>query len=383
MQKSNSSGNSPTPSKGISSISQSSQAVSDALKRADQLIRKGELENAQGELASAKKLAPKNIYVLALEERISILSAEADRKLKEQNEKNPLPPLNNKAFATIPDPYSSLPLAPFDAMVASIASQKLVVDAKPPIEKSIPPVLTEDLQNADLDVDDNYVECGYYREALMGAWSGGAPNIDEKRQLRDLREILHISEEDHNRLEAEVKQICFDISLAEYTRDGKSALELQRSFQLTYDEFLILQNKNKVIAPKYQRDVIMLIDDDKPYLSMLSEMIQDEGFDVIALSTSDEAFEYLQNQIPDLIICDINLQNSTMNGFTFCDKLQENRSFQQIPFIFLTGYKDDRFLEIAKELGVDDYLEKPISSRAILSTIRGKIKRFKQFRNAH
>jgi hypothetical protein len=58
--------------------------VSEVLKHVDQLIRKGELDCAQREIIKAKELDPRNVYTLALEERISTLKTEfecmADRR---------------------------------------------------------------------------------------------------------------------------------------------------------------------------------------------------------------------------------------------------------------------------------------------------------------
>ena len=50
--------------------------VSEVLKHVDQLIRKGDLDCAQREIIKAKELDPRNVYALALEERISTLKTE-------------------------------------------------------------------------------------------------------------------------------------------------------------------------------------------------------------------------------------------------------------------------------------------------------------------
>jgi CheY-like chemotaxis protein len=366
---------------GSSGPANSLQTVSEALKRADQFIKKGDLEHAQGELSSAKKLAPKNIYILALEERISVLIAEADRKIQEQNNKNPLTPMKGNTIVAPPAPYPPLPLAPMEAMVAAISNQKQAINSTPQIGNSI---LTVSAKPQTINSDftgEGDMERDCYREAVVNAWSGGAPNVDEKHQLRELRIILVISEETHRTIEKEIKQICFNKALSEYTSSGRTIAELQQAFQLSDEEFLNLYGQSKTKKEHKQHDTIMLVDDDTSFLSMLSEMISEEGFTVIAMPTSDEAYRSMQKQIPDIILCDINLKTSTMNGFTFCEKIQENKKLQQIPFIFLTGFKDERFTRIGKELGVDDYLEKPISKQELLSTIRGKLKRFRRLRN--
>jgi DNA-binding response OmpR family regulator len=106
--------------------------------------------------------------------------------------------------------------------------------------------------------------------------------------------------------------------------------------------------------------------------------LEDSGFEVTSLSTSDEAYALLRKFIPDLILCDINLETSTMGGFTFYEKVQELKNVQNIPFVFLTGLTDEALVRTGKELGVDDYLMKPISEQTLVSTLRGKLKRFRQ-----
>ena len=59
------------------------KVVSEILKRVDQLIRKGEFDLAQLEIRKAKEVDPRNVYVFALEERISILKADKYLHLEE------------------------------------------------------------------------------------------------------------------------------------------------------------------------------------------------------------------------------------------------------------------------------------------------------------
>jgi PleD family two-component response regulator len=71
-----------------------------------------------------------------------------------------------------------------------------------------------------------------------------------------------------------------------------------------------------------------------------------------------------------------------MGGFTFYEKVQELKNVQSIPFVFLSGLTDEVLVRTGKELGVDDYLMKPISEQTLVSTLRGKLKRFKQLKKA-
>ena len=125
---------------------------------------------------------------------------------------------------------------------------------------------------------------------------------------------------------------------------------------------------------------VVMIDDDKDLLSVLSLSLESCGFEAIPLSTSDEAYVLLKKFTPDIILCDINLETSTMGGFTFFEKIQEIEHLKEVPFIFLSGLNDDLVVRTGKEMGADDYLTKPIKEQNLLAALRGKLKRFEQLR---
>lgn len=69
------------------------KTVSEVLKRVDQLIRKGDLERAQQEIQKAREIDPRNVYTLALDERISLLKAEYELTKEVQYKTEPSKPL--------------------------------------------------------------------------------------------------------------------------------------------------------------------------------------------------------------------------------------------------------------------------------------------------
>ena len=128
------------------------------------------------------------------------------------------------------------------------------------------------------------------------------------------------------------------------------------------------------------RPRVVMIDDDKDLLSVLSSTIESGGFEVFSLSTSDEAYALMKKFTPDIILCDINLETSTMGGFTFFEKVQEIDHLKRVPFMFLSGLNDDVIIRTGKEMGADDYLTKPIKGQNLIAALRGKLKRFEQLR---
>jgi len=139
-----------------------------------------------------------------------------------------------------------------------------------------------------------------------------------------------------------------------------------------------LINEHKRIEPIRWKPKVVIIDDDENLLKALSTTVESEGFEVFSLSTSDEAYMLLRKIIPDVILCDINLETSTMGGFTFFEKVREIEKMKHVPFMFLSGLTDDVLIRTGKEMGVDDYLTKPIKGQNLISAIRGRIKRFQE-----
>jgi CheY-like chemotaxis protein len=126
---------------------------------------------------------------------------------------------------------------------------------------------------------------------------------------------------------------------------------------------------------------ILVIDDDEELLTLITESLTSAGHEVVSLTTSDEAYILLENKwIPNLVLCDINLETSTMNGFAFYEKIREIKQLDDVPFIFLTGLEDELLAWKGRELGIDDYLTKPISEKHLLAAIKGRLKRFNTIR---
>ena len=130
---------------------------------------------------------------------------------------------------------------------------------------------------------------------------------------------------------------------------------------------------------KSTRKTILIVDDDENMLRSVSEALDFSGYEARPFTSSDEALVLLKNWTPNLILCDVNLETSTMGGFSFFERVRALAHLHEVPFVFLTGLNDDVLLRTAKELGADDYLLKPVSIDNLLSTIKGKLKRFDTF----
>lgn len=121
---------------------------------------------------------------------------------------------------------------------------------------------------------------------------------------------------------------------------------------------------------------ILLVDDHPDLLYNLSLPLEIAGYQTLTAHNGLEALDILQTQKIDLILSDIVMPD--MDGYELYHQVRENSAWINIPFLFLTGCLLDSEIRYGKELGVDDYLIKPIKTNHLLSVVRGKLKRQQQ-----
>lgn len=129
-----------------------------------------------------------------------------------------------------------------------------------------------------------------------------------------------------------------------------------------------------------EKFLIMLVDDEQTNLDLFATILEDAGYRTISATTAATALKLLETNKPDLIISDVSMPE--MSGFEFYEKVQKIPELRTVPFIFLTALSDRRHMIEGKELGVDDYLTKPVDIDELVTTVRGKLKRAASLRSA-
>jgi CheY-like chemotaxis protein len=257
--------------------------------------------------------------------------------------------------------------------VPSRPSKSTVIQSQPaPTQRSLTPARRETLSR--------------YKLVLSSVWTDGAVTPEEDATLKQLRDSLSIDKEDHDRLEKEVKYETYIEAFKNAWNSGSITPEnatilasLRDQFQISVEDHLMIEAKLLwEIQPIKNRPNLLIIDDDEKLLKLVTKSLVEAGFMTTSVATSDEAYAYLKDSVPDLILCDVNLESSTMGGFAFYEKVREMERLQKTPFIFLSGLTDEALVRTGKELGVDDYLSKPISEETLVSTIKGKIRRYQE-----
>lgn len=114
---------------------------------------------------------------------------------------------------------------------------------------------------------------------------------------------------------------------------------------------------------------ILLVDDDVALCELLSEYLESEGFEVVAVHDGTQALTHFAEPW-DAIILDVMLPG--MNGF---DLLKAIRPISSTPVLMLTARGEDTDTVLGLELGADDYVTKPVSPRVLVARLRALIRR--------
>lgn len=113
---------------------------------------------------------------------------------------------------------------------------------------------------------------------------------------------------------------------------------------------------------------LLLVDGDARSLRVLEVSLKKAGFTVTTASNGDDALAIVEASPPELIISNTALEG--LDGFEFCQRLKDEDNLAAIPFIFLTDQHSIEHKIRGLELGVDEYLTKPIYIKEILTRVR-------------
>jgi len=116
---------------------------------------------------------------------------------------------------------------------------------------------------------------------------------------------------------------------------------------------------------------ILIIDDEKDLCLVLSRFLSKHGYEVLEANKGKKALELINENMPDLILCDFRLED--MDGTTVLKAIKEINP--AIPVIIITGFSNIKTAVEVMRLGAVDYIIKPLIPDEILLTIRKALDR--------
>jgi len=144
---------------------------------------------------------------------------------------------------------------------------------------------------------------------------------------------------------------------------------------------IIVQAINELnqIKPDYKERAskkpfnILIADDQADNLTLLARYLENEGYGYIKAKDGFEALEKVRNELPDLVLLDINMPNK--DGFAVLEEIRSDPAIQHIPVIILTATRlDPTEMQSGLNMGADDYITKPFDRRELLARIRTRLR---------
>ncbi len=115
---------------------------------------------------------------------------------------------------------------------------------------------------------------------------------------------------------------------------------------------------------------VLVVEDEESFSDALSYLLRKEGYDVAVAATGPEALAHFEHGGADLVLLDLMLPG--LPGTEVCRQI---RTRSAVPIIMLTAKDSEIDKVVGLELGADDYVTKPFSSRELLARVRAVLRR--------
>ena len=222
---------------------------------------------------------------------------------------------------------------------------------------------------------------GMYRELLKEVWFDGKVTAEESHQLAEVRALFGITNDEHERLEREIKVEAYLEALKIVWRDGiaseqeKLVLQQMRiKYGLTGDDVAKAEQKIAEArrGPK-NKETILLVDPDRESMIATGKFFRAHGYHVLITQKAEDAFQAIVKQLPDVILSELKFNAGAFDGFAFLEKVKEHPTLRFKPFIFITKTTDAKVLRASLRLGAHHVFAKPLDLETVLAAIEGKI----------
>lgn len=315
------------------------QMIAQHLKEADKLIALKQYQRALEQVAQVTALDPTNHFAQAYSETIeSLMNTDAQPVSK-----------------TVTPPPKQTAASP-----------------SPPKEKTPPVDAPEEAVGRLL----------MYREILNEMLFDGLLNDKEIAELKKVRGLFNITDEQHAHLENEIKIEAYVDALRVVLHDGMISDNEAQVLELMRKRYGITMEQHKDAEAKIldakrsppAHGTILVVDDEKTILLTYAAILRRHGYVVLTAETVEAAMIILEKQTPSLILSDIMFPSQDQGGFEFYNQVRNTKRFDNVPFLLMSGVSDEYIIRAGMRLGIDAYLVKPFGNELLVATIEGKLK---------
>src|SRR5690349_521724 len=124
----------------------------------------------------------------------------------------------------------------------------------------------------------------------------------------------------------------------------------------------------RTLAARQQQSRVLVVEDERDVADLIRYNLTKEGYEVVLAPTGADALKQAREVHPDLVLLDIMVPQ--LNGWEVCRRLKQDVETKHIPVIMVTGRVEEGDKVLGFEMGADDYVTKPFSTRELLARIR-------------
>jgi CheY-like chemotaxis protein len=384
------------------------EQIAQHLRAADYLVKDGKLDHALHEIERALKLDPKNLFARSFYERVrfqierSQKDAQQSAKSKELSDDQRLQQISlllkaadqmiqaknyKLALQQVAKVYQIDPRNYYAQAYSERIDQLMELEKKsipmPAVPQAAAQALTPSAPASEqLFQKGERASLTMYRELLREMWFDGKITEEEAAELKKVREIFKLSQEEHTELEKQVQIDAYIEALRIAWRDGAISQNESEVLQVMREKYNISMEEHmsaeaKILWAKntpQTKAAVLLVDDEKTFLLSLAANLKKHGYDVVTAETVKQALEMLDQTAPSLILSDLLLGEGRLTGIEFYQRVRENRKLNNVPFLLMSGISDEFVVRAGMRMGVDDFIQKPFNLELLLATIEGKLK---------
>ncbi|NUN69321.1 MAG: response regulator [Bacteroidetes bacterium] len=381
---------------------QQKELITRHLRAADELVRARNFDGALEEIRKALNIDPKHSLARSFQQRILLIqkqTAPADDHKPKGPSQEEMTAMISQHFAVAEqmiakrmyqdalkkiaevyavDPGNHFAKAYSDRIEQLILEQEQLgtklfsreATAPHPAAEDIPGVVVPDRGSIEM-----------YEELLKEAWFDGKVTPEEEVQLKEVRDVFAITDEEHAVVEKRVKTRSYIEALKLAWKDGvisdmeRSVLDImRRRYGITPEEHAetehMVQEAKKGTKPRAR---ILLVEPDKTAMVTMMKALQARNFEVVITSRAEDALQVMIRQIPKLIVCETVFPAGMMDGFAFYKKVQEHPALKTTPIFFMTDAHRQNIARAAMRMGLDLCLTKPIDIELLIAAIEGRL----------
>ena len=121
------------------------------------------------------------------------------------------------------------------------------------------------------------------------------------------------------------------------------------------------------------KENILVVEDEEDIQELVSYNLNREGYVTICVGTGEEGLEKIRQTMPDLVLLDLMLPG--LDGLRVCKILKNDSKTSHIPIIMVSAKGEEADIVAGLEMGADDYIAKPFSTKVLIARVRSVLRR--------